>query len=123
MEASPKVNIEVTGHGQIQAHQGERLINALRNADTGILHRCGGQGRCTTCRVTFEANEPSQITAAERSKLEEKGLLGEARLSCQILCSEGMQLTVVQTEQNSGLEAGKAPAEEMEPAPDWLNLQ
>ena len=46
-------------------------------------------------------------------------LLGVARLSCQIECAEGMAVTVLQTVSSTGLEAGKAPAEEIQPEPVW----
>jgi len=105
---------------RIEAHEGERLVLALERGGTGILHRCGGAARCTTCRVKFEAGEPERMTVAERDKLQEKDLLGTARLSCQILCDHDMTLTPLQTESGTGLEAGKAPAEQIEPDPAWV---
>ncbi len=114
--------IQVEGYGEIAAQTGERLVLALERGDVDILHRCGGVARCTTCRVTFTAGETQTMTAAELAKLEEKGMLGQARLSCQMLCSAEMQLTPLQTTHNSGLEAGKTPAEQIEPEPVWLNL-
>ncbi|MHA0033591.1 2Fe-2S iron-sulfur cluster-binding protein [Deinococcus sp. PESE-13] len=113
------VTIAVEGYGEIQAHSGERLVTALERGGVDILHRCGGVAKCTTCRVVFTEGEPDAMTLAEHDKLQDKGLLGEARLSCQIECAEGMALRPVQTEQNSGLERGKAPADVIEPAPEW----
>jgi ferredoxin len=106
-------------YGQIQAHEGERLVLALERGGVDLLHRCGGVARCTTCRVSFEGGEPTQMTQAEYDKLSEKGLLGQARLSCQILCHGDMTLTPLQTARSSGLEAGKAPGEAIEPEPVW----
>ncbi len=111
--------ITVQGYGEIQAHDNERLVLALERGGVDILHRCGGVARCTTCRVEFSAGEPSQMTQAEHDKLTEKGLSG-VRLSCQIECQHDMALTPVQTVTSSGLEAGKAPAETIEPAPVWI---
>ncbi|MFC6591587.1 2Fe-2S iron-sulfur cluster-binding protein [Deinococcus lacus] len=108
--------IEVQGFAPVPAQSGERLVLALARAGTGILHRCGGVAKCTTCAVTFSAGEPAEMRPAERAKLEEKGLLGEARLSCQILCAPGMALSILKTEASTGLEAGKQPAPELEPA-------
>ena len=76
--------------------------------------------RCTTCRVSFTAGEPQAMTQAEHDKLAEKGLLGEARLSCQMLCDPDMTLTPLQTTESPGLDAGKAPADQIEPEPVWM---
>ncbi|SEJ13453.1 Ferredoxin [Deinococcus reticulitermitis] len=113
------VTLRVEGYGEIEARSGERLVRALERGGVDILHRCGGVARCTTCRVVFTEGEPDEMTLAEHDKLQEKGLLGQARLSCQIECAEGMALTPVQTEKNSGLERGKAPADHIEPEPQW----
>ena len=112
--------LTVPGLPPIEAHPGERLVLALERGGTGVLHRCGGVARCTTCRVEFTAGEPQAMTRAEHDKLAEKELLGTARLSCQIVCDHDMTLTPLQTESNSGLEAGKAPGEQIEPEPEWL---
>jgi ferredoxin len=39
--------------------------------DAGIdqLHACGGNARCTTCRVEYIAGEASRMTEAERDVL------------------------------------------------------
>ncbi|ALW90262.1 (2Fe-2S)-binding protein [Deinococcus actinosclerus] len=113
------VTVQVQGYGEVQARAGERLVLALERGGVDILHRCGGVARCTTCRVSFQEGEPGAMTAAEFDKLQEKGLLGEARLSCQIECAGGMSLTPLQTARSSGLEPGKAPAEQIEPDPVW----
>ena len=116
----PMPTLTVTGFPPIQAHEGERLVLALERGGTGILHRCGGVARCTTCRVQFTAGEPQAMTRAEQDRLTEKELLGQARLSCQMLCQHDMTLAVFQTEASSGLEAGKTPAAQIEPEPEWI---
>lgn len=112
--------LTVDGFGEIQAHEGERLVLALERGGVDILHRCGGHARCTTCRVHFTAGEPARMTQAEHDKLAEKDLLGQARLSCQIQCTHDMALQVLQTASGTGLEPGKAPAEAIEPPPVWV---
>ena len=112
--------IRVEGYGEIEAQTNERLVLALERGGVDILHRCGGVARCTTCRVKLSAGEPNEMTQAEQDKLAEKELTG-VRLSCQILCQHDMALTPIQTVQNSGLEAGKAPAPQLEPEPVWLS--
>ncbi|GMA16260.1 (2Fe-2S)-binding protein [Deinococcus metallilatus] len=114
----PRITAE--RYGVIDAQEGERLVLALERGGVDILHRCGGHARCTTCRVHFTEGEPERMTVAERDKLLEKGLLGEARLSCQIECRGEMVLRPLQTVQNTGLEPGKEPADHIEPEPVWV---
>ena len=48
----PKLDIE--GCGEYEVEDGTRLVLALTDvAGVDQLHACGGQGRCTTCRVEF----------------------------------------------------------------------
>lgn len=119
MNQTQDVTIQVEGFGPIQARAGERLVLALERGGVDILHRCGGKARCTTCRVSFQEGEPDAMTVAEYDKLTEKALLGEARLSCQIECAPGMRLSALQTASSTGLEAGTAPAGQIEPDPVW----
>jgi ferredoxin len=67
---------------------GKRLVKALvEEAGTDQLHACGGQARCTTCRVRFTAGEPKKTTEAEQETLSERGINEPGvRLSCQIVC-------------------------------------
>ncbi|MDV6374619.1 2Fe-2S iron-sulfur cluster-binding protein [Deinococcus arenicola] len=113
------ITLQVEGFGSVTARNGERLVLALERGGVDVLHRCGGVGRCTTCRVSFQEGEPDAMTLAEYDKLTEKELLGQARLSCQIECVQGMSLTPLQTASSTGLEPGKAPAEAIEPEPQW----
>lgn len=101
-----------------------RLLQAIIDAGVDIGHRCGGQARCTTCRVEFDSGEPTTMTAAEHRKLEERGLLGKARLSCQILASHDMTVRSVVTLQSEGWsDTGPAPKAEVEPEAAWFELQ
>lgn len=113
------ITVQVEGFPDITARSGERLVLALERGGVDILHRCGGVARCTTCRVSFQEGEPDAMTLAEYDKLTEKELLGQARLSCQIECAPGMRLTALQTAASTSLEPGKAPAEAIEPDPQW----
>ncbi len=114
----PQLTVE--GFGTFDVPEGTRLVNAIKSHRVDILHRCGGLARCTTCRVSFSAGEPAQMTQAERAKLAEKELLGQARLSCQILCDHDMSVTALMTLSNSGMpDPGPAPAETITPEPVW----
>jgi ferredoxin len=69
----------------VEARDGRRLVLAIEDAGIDILHRCGGNARCATCRVEIVAGEPSPITAAEALRLEKVvGRTEESRLSCQV---------------------------------------
>lgn len=101
--------------------QGKRLVLALEDSGIDILHRCGGHARCTTCRVSFIHGEPAKMTAAEKERLEARGILGQFRLSCQILCEHDMKLEVINRLSTSDLEdAGSRPADNITPTPVWL---
>jgi len=117
----PKLTIE--GNDAIEVPAGKRLINALIDeAKLDQLHACGGNARCTTCRVEFTAGEPTRITEAEKSVLAARGLLTHPglRLSCQIQCDHDMSLKIISRLAGSGrADAGKRPADEITPPPQW----
>ncbi len=112
----------VTVNGRsAEVPESKRLVLAIQDLGVNIGHRCGGKARCTTCRVEFISGEPTTMTAAERAKLEEKGLLGQARLSCQILCAHDMEVRALMTLEGEGWpDTGPAPAEKVEPEARWF---
>lgn len=116
----PKLTVE--GLGQFEVPQGKRLVLALaQDAGADQLHACGGNARCTTCRVEFVAGEPDRITVAERDLLAARGLSG-IRLSCQIACDQDMTVKVISRLAGSGRkDAGGPPAAEIQPAPEWIS--
>lgn len=99
----------------------KRLVLALEDNGVDILHRCGGYARCTTCRVGFDSGEPQTMTAAERDRLAQSGLVGEARLSCQIVCDHDMTLAWVNRLADSDYDdAGRRPEDHITPEPEWV---
>ena len=116
----PKLVVE--GVGEFEVPEGKRLVLALEH-DAGIdqLHACGGNARCTTCRVEVVAGEPDRMTVAERDVLAARGLSG-IRLSCQIVCDHDMTVRAISRLAGSGRkDAGHEPAAEIEPPPEWIN--
>lgn len=116
--AMPELIVE--GYGTFSVAQGKRLILALEE-DAGVdqLHACGGNCRCTTCRVEFVAGEPEKMTVAEKEKLAERGLSG-VRLSCQILVEDDMEVCAISRLEGSGRpDAGPEPAADIHPEPEW----
>src|SRR5262245_14779382 len=116
----PKLTVE--GGGEFDVPAGKRLVLALEDeAKVDQLHACGGNARCTTCRVEFVAGEPDQMTEAEKQVLAAKGLSG-VRLSCQIVCDHDMSVRCVSRLAGSGRpDAGKRPADTITPPPVWVD--
>ena len=115
----PKLTVE--GVGDFEVPHGKRLVLALEDeAGVDQLHACGGNARCTTCRVEFVAGEPAQMTAAEKQVLAARGLTG-VRLSCQILFDHDMTVRAISRFAGSGRkDAGPRPADEIQPQPVQL---
>lgn len=114
----PKLTVE--GTNPIDVPTGKRLVLALTDeAAVDQLHACGGNARCTTCRVEFVSGEPDKMTEAEKAVLAAKGLTG-LRLSCQIACDADMTVRVISRLTGSGrADAGKRPADDITPPPAW----
>ena len=116
----PKLSVENVG--QFEVPQGKRLVLALEDeAKIDQLHACGGNARCTTCRVEFVAGEPDKMTQAEKSVLAARGVTG-VRLSCQILCDHDMTVRAISRLAGSGRkDAGPRPADQIQPQPvHWV---
>lgn len=112
----PKLTVE--GVGEFDVPAGKRLVLALTDeAKIDQLHACGGNARCTTCRVEFVAGEPDAMTQAEKAVLAAKGATG-VRLSCQILCDHDMAVRAISRLAGSGrANAGNRPADTIQPEP------
>lgn len=115
----PKLTVE--GVGQFEVPAGKRLVLALVDeAGVDQLYACGGNARCTTCRVEFTAGEPARMTEAEQKVLAAKGVTG-VRLSCQLTCDADMAVRCVSRLAGSGrADAGKRPTDDVAPAPVWV---
>ena len=102
--------------------EGQRLVLAIESHGTPIGHRCGGFARCTTCRVEFADGEPDTMTKAEYSILSTRDLLGQVRLSCQIVCDHDMSVHPVMTSENQPAwegNTGNAPEPTVTPEAQW----
>lgn len=116
----PKLSVE--GAGEFEVESGKRLVLALTE-DVGIdqLHACGGNARCTTCRVEFVDGEPEKMTVAELDCLQQRGLTG-VRLSCQIVCNDDMTVRAISRLEGSGRQdSGGTVSEEMTPPAEWVD--
>ncbi|MBL8889955.1 MAG: (2Fe-2S)-binding protein [Planctomycetaceae bacterium] len=113
--------LTVDGVGQFQVPAGKRLVLALvEEAGQDQLHACGGNSKCTTCRVEFVAGEPTRMTQAEQDCLRAREVSG-ARLSCQINCDHDMTVRVISRFAGSGrVDSGKPCAATIQPDPVWI---
>jgi len=115
----PKLTVD--GSGTIDVGADRRLVLAIeQDAHVDIMHACGGNARCTTCRVEFIEGEPKRMTKAEKAVLEAKGLTG-VRLSCQILCDHDMTVRAISRLEGTGRpDPGPTPATTITPPAVWV---
>ena len=110
----PKVEAETaTGARTVEAAEGRKLVLALEDGGVDILHRCGGNAKCTTCRVEVIEGDAGEMGDAERNRLAmETGLAENVRLSCQVHVIDDLKVRVVNQSSVRGIPAGPRPAEE-----------
>jgi ferredoxin len=113
--------LTVEGYGTFDVPADKRLVLAIeQDAKVDIMHACGGNARCTTCRVEFVSGEPSAMTMAEKQVLEAKGLSG-VRLSCQMLCDHDMTVRAISRLEGTGRpDPGRTPEPVITPPPQWV---
>lgn len=108
-----KITAETAG-GTIafEAEEERKLVLCLEDNGVDILHRCGGNARCTTCRVEILAGDPGEIGEAEKAILATKTDLNDhTRLSCQVRLIDDLHVLVVNQASVKGIDAGPRPAE------------
>ncbi len=111
--------LEVEGFEAFEVEDGKRLVLAIEDSGVDILHACGGNARCTTCRVEFIEGEPERMTEAEKTRLA-MGQLTGIRLSCQILCDHDMKVRAISRLEGSGRpDPGPRPEPFITPDPVW----
>ena len=115
----PKLTVE--GFGTVDVQDGKRLVLAIeQDAKVDVLHACGGNARCTTCRVEFIEGKPPTMTVAEKQVLAARGLTG-VRLSCQIVCDHDMHVRAISRLAGSGRpDPGGTPLPTVQPTPEYV---
>ena len=110
----PRIEAETaTGAQTFEAEEGRKLVLAIEDAGIDILHRCGGNAKCTTCRVEVLAGDAGEMQEAERARLAaETGLAENVRLSCQVRVHDDLKVHVLRQASTSGLTPGTRPTEE-----------
>jgi ferredoxin len=103
----PKIQAETAG-GLVETEPpaGKKLVLALEDAGIDILHRCGGNARCTTC-------QPGEMGELERNRLAmEAELAPNVRLSCQIRVASDLKVRVINQASVRGMDPGPRPFDE-----------
>jgi len=113
----PKIQAETaSGFVETETPEGKRLVLSLEDAGIDILHRCGGNARCTTCRVEVLEGDPGEMREVERNRLAvEADLAPNVRLSCQILVKNDLKVRVINQASVRGIDAGPRPLDELTP--------
>ncbi len=103
-----------TADGKVafEAEEGRKLVLCLEDNGVDILHRCGGNARCTTCRVEILSGDPGEIGEAEKAILATKTDLNDhTRLSCQVRLMDDLHVNVINQASVKGIDAGPRPAD------------
>ena len=110
----PKVQAETaTGLIETEAPEGKKLVLVIEDAGVDILHRCGGNARCTTCRVQLLEGDAGEMGELERNRLAmEAELEPNIRLSCQIRVHHDLHVRVVNQASVRGIDSGPRPLDE-----------
>ncbi len=110
----PTISAETANGTQtIDAPEGKKLVLVIEDAGIDILHRCGGNARCTTCRVEVLEGDPGEIGELERNRLAvESELADNIRLSCQIRVHDSLHVRVINQASVRGMDPGPRPLDE-----------
>lgn len=99
-----------SGTEAFEAEEGGKLVLAIEDHGIDILHRCGGNARCTTCRVEVLAGDPGPIGEDEVAILATKTDLNDrTRLSCQIRIMDDLHVKVINQASVIGIDPGTRP--------------
>lgn len=95
-------NVTLDGIGEIAAAPGRRLVLAIEDSGVDILHRCGGNARCTTCRVEVIEGDAGPKTEAEEARLAKlTDAPANLRLSCQVQVNSDLTVKVIRRLQDN----------------------
>ncbi|MGC8642923.1 MAG: 2Fe-2S iron-sulfur cluster-binding protein [Isosphaeraceae bacterium] len=102
--------VTVDGEKSFEVEPGKKLVLAIEDAGIDILHRCGGNARCTTCRVEVLGGDVPAPAELEKNRLTREGdLAPNIRLSCQIRVNSDLRVAVVNRARVQGIDPGPRP--------------
>jgi ferredoxin len=103
----PQLTIE--GFGTYDVPAGKKLVLCVEDAGIDIMHRCGGNARCTTCRVEVLSGDVPPMSEEEREALEEPELIEKFRLSCQLRANSDLSIRLWKRASEEGISPGERP--------------
>ena len=109
----PRITAETaTGTQPFDCDSGRKLVLCLEDQGIDIMHRCGGNARCTTCRVEILFGDPGPIEDAERDIMATKpDMTDHMRLSCQVRVIDDLHVRVINQSSVTGVDPGTRPEE------------
>jgi len=109
----PRITAEAAGGiVAFEVEKDRKLVLGLEDNGVDILHRCGGNAKCTTCRVEILSGDPGEIGEPEKVILSTKTDLGDhTRLSCQVRVIDDLHVRVIRQASVEGIDAGGRPSE------------
>ncbi|MEO7673085.1 MAG: 2Fe-2S iron-sulfur cluster-binding protein [Pyrinomonadaceae bacterium] len=109
----PRITADTaTGQVAFDCDKDRKLVLCIEDNGIDILHRCGGNARCTTCRIEIIEGDPGPIGDAEREVMATKpDMTDHMRLSCQIRPIDNLHIKVINQASVAGIEPGTRPEE------------
>lgn len=102
--------VTVDGERSFEVDAGKKLVLAIEDAEIDIMHRCGGNARCTTCRVEILGGDVAPPEPAEEARLaRESELAPNVRLSCQLRVNSDLWVAVINRAAAQGTTPGPRP--------------
>jgi ferredoxin len=102
--------VKVEGEKSFEVAPGTKLVLAIEDAGIDILHRCGGNARCTTCRVQILSGDLPPMGDLECDRLAREAELGpDIRLSCQVRVESDLSVRVLGRASAQGITPGARP--------------
>ncbi len=103
----PQISVE--GEEPFEAEVGKKLVLCIEDAGIDILHRCGGQAKCTTCRIELISGDVPPQSELEREALEDPDWIAKYRLSCQIRVENDLSVRVIKRSHIEDIAPGPRP--------------
>ena len=117
---------------EFEVETGTKLLKALIDQGVDLVHTCGGNAKCTTCRVNIDVGTPTKETVAQKELFEKKVSYGLPQfraprmfLSCQLTVEHDMEVSPMERYNfvihDDGV--GKDTTDEITPDPVWVDLE
>lgn len=115
MSKKKSYQVEFTGEGVVPVSEGQALLNAALSARIPIFHDCGGQARCSTCRILVLEGQHSLYQPNEMEKIlsNQMHFPPYVRLACQTgVRGDGVKLSrIIRDESDIDLYVGSHAGE------------